>query len=181
MEAVRVIATCLLGLVTSIHTSVLPPTPPVAYTQALYEAQQDEPVIFDVPLERPLQAHLFEVCEDYDIPAKLLLAVMEQESRFETDAVSPGGDMGLMQISPVSGDFLCEELSLTDLMNPRENITAGAYLLSLCRDDNIHRWLMNYNCGKGRAAELWNEGVTSTAYSREVVERMEQYVSRDKR
>ena len=142
---------------------------------ALYEPIVDEPVYYDVPLEHPLQDHLFDLCEEYGVPVEMALAVMEQESRFQADVVSEGGDQGLFQINPVNNDWLQETLGLDDVMEPTQNMEAGVYMLSLFDYDDPHKRLMAYNCGIGRAKELWETGVTRTSYSEEVVERMNEY------
>ena len=142
---------------------------------ALYEPIVDEPVYYDVPLERPLQDRLFDLCEEYGVPVEMALAVMEQESRFQAEAVSEGGDQGLFQINPMNNEWLCETLGLDDLMDPMQNMEAGVYMLSLFDYNDPHKRLMAYNCGIGRAKELWEGGVTRTSYSEEVIERMKGY------
>ena len=142
---------------------------------ALYEPIVDEPVYYDVPLEHPLQDHLFDLCEEYGVPVEMALAVMEQESRFQAEAVSEGGDQGLFQINPVNNDWLQETLGLDDVMEPTQNMEAGIYMLSLFDYEDPHKRLMAYNCGIGRAKELWEGGITRTSYSEEVVERMKGY------
>ena len=142
---------------------------------ALYEPIVDEPVYYDVPLERPLQDRLFDLCEEYGVPVEMALAVMEQESRFQADVVSEGGDQGLFQINPVNNDWLQETLGLDDVMEPTQNMEAGIYMLSLFDYEDPHKRLMAYNCGIGRAKELWESGITRTSYSEEVIERMKGY------
>ena len=142
---------------------------------ALYEPIADEPVYYDVPLEHPLQDHLFDLCGEYGVPVEMALAVMEQESRFQADVVSEGGDQGLFQINPVNNDWLQETLGLDDVMEPMQNMEAGIYMLSLFDYEDPHKRLMAYNCGIGRAKELWETGVTRTSYSEEVAERMNEY------
>ena len=142
---------------------------------ALYEPIVDEPVYYDVPLEHPVQDRLFELCEKYGVPVEMALAVMEQESRFQADVVSEGGDQGLFQINPMNNEWLQETLGLDDGMEPTQNMEAGIYMLSLFDYEDPHKRLMAYNCGIGRAKELWETGVTRTSYSEEVVERMKGY------
>ena len=142
---------------------------------ALYEPIVDEPIYYDVPLEHPLQDRLFDLCEKYGVPVEMALAVMEQESRFQADVVSEGGDQGLFQINPVNNDWLQETLGLDDVMEPTQNMEAGIYMLSLFDYEDPHKRLMAYNCGIGRAKELWESGITRTSYSEEVIERMKGY------
>ena len=94
---------------------------------------------------------------------------------YTSDAVSEGGDQGLFQINPVNNDWLQETLGLDDVMEPMQNMEAGVYMLSLFDYEDPHKRLMAYNCGIGRAKELWESGVTRTSYSEEVTERMKEY------
>ena len=183
-----ILATVITSLVIGLTTTATCPTAPqqtapqkpqsvvdLPVSVALYEPVVDEPVYYDVPLERPLQDRLFDLCGEYGVPVEMALAVMEQESRFQADVVSEGGDQGLFQINPVNNDWLQETLGLDDVMEPTQNIEAGIYMLSLFDYEDPHKRLMAYNCGIGRAKELWEGGITRTSYSEEVVERMKGY------
>lgn len=183
-----ILATVITSLVIGLTTTAACPTAPqqaapqkpqsvvnLPVSVALYEPIVDEPVYYDVPLKHPLQDRLFDLCEEYGVPVEMALAVMEQESRFQAEAVSEGGDQGLFQINPVNNDWLQETLGLDDVMEPTQNMEAGIYMLSLFDYDDPHKRLMAYNCGIGRAKELWEGGITRTSYSEEVVERMKGY------
>jgi soluble lytic murein transglycosylase-like protein len=82
-------------------------------------------------------------------------------------------DRGLMQINSCNFDWLREELGITDFYDPRQNIQCGCYILGLLNKkyDNIHRVLMSYNMGESRTRELWQQGIYSSRYSREIVNR----------
>lgn len=183
-----ILAAGITSLVIGLATTAACPTAPqqaapqkpqsvvnLPVSAALYEPIADEPVYYDVPLEHPLQDRLFDLCEEYGVPVEMALAVMEQESRFQADVVSEGGDQGLFQINPVNNDWLQETLGLDDVMEPMQNMEAGIYMLSLFDYEDPHKRLMAYNCGIGRAKELWEGGVTRTSYSEEVTERMKEY------
>lgn len=60
-----------------------------------------------------------------DVQAKLLHAVIEQESAFRPCAISPKGAQGLMQLMPDTA----EQLAVHDVFDPKENIEAGAKYL----------------------------------------------------
>lgn len=86
--------------------------------------------------------------------------------------VSRTNDYGLMQINICHKDFLRKKLQVTDLLDERQNIKAGVYMLSdlVNRYEDRDRALMAYNCGEAGAKRLWEKGVYSTAYSRKVIE-----------
>lgn len=89
------------------------------------------------------------------VPAALLAAVIYVESRWKSNALSPAGAIGLMQLMPATA----RELGV-DPRNPIENLGGGArYLRALLeRLGSAPRALAAYNAGPSRAAlapEAW--------------------------
>lgn len=92
----------------------------------------------------------------------LIKAQIFQESRFNPNAISPAGAIGLMQIMPVTA----VELELDDPFDPEENVSAGVrYLADQYGHfpeipgfgDRISASLASYNGGRGyvnKALEL---------------------------
>jgi hypothetical protein len=81
-----------------------------------------------------------------NLPPEALRAVVEVESGFNPQAVSPKGAMGLMQLMPGTA----EQYGVTDPFDPEQNIRAGsAYLRSLYDryEDNQDLALAAYNAG----------------------------------
>ena len=86
---------------------------------------------------------------EQDLEAKLLRAVIEQESGFRPCAVSPKGAKGLMQLMPDTAG----ELGVKDVFNPQENIAAGArYLRQL---------LTRYKGDTSQALGAYNAGAAT--------------------
>lgn len=122
------------------------------------------PACDGIPLEYDLAHQLVESCLEHDVPLELAIAVMEQESGFQPDAVNPvTGCYGLYQLSP---RFFPSGLT------PAENIKAGVgYLGGL---------LELYDGDQARAATGYYYGPserTSSWYSDEVLERAEKWRS----
>ena len=126
----------------------------------------------DVPLGTDVQAFVFYLCKAYDIDFNFAMAVMQQESGFQADAVSLGGDYGLMQISSVNHGWLSDELGITDFLDPYSNVKAGLYILrSLFQKyETPEKVLMAYNMGESGARVLWNQGIYETDYTRSVLQ-----------
>lgn len=124
-----------------------------------------------VPMGVDLQKYVYQVAEEYDLDWTLLMAVIQKESRYDAYAVSGSGDYGLMQINHVNHAQLSVETGVHDFLDPKENVRAGAYMLSqlISRYQDVHMALMAYNMGETGAAEWWNQGVYTSAYSREVI------------
>ncbi|MFM0061229.1 lytic transglycosylase domain-containing protein [Paraburkholderia phytofirmans] len=82
-----------------------------------------------------------------DVDSALLMAVIDVESGGNPQAVSPKGATGLMQLMPGTG----ARHGASDLLDPRQNIAAGArYLKELMRQFGaLPLALAAYNAGEG--------------------------------
>jgi membrane-bound lytic murein transglycosylase F len=96
--------------------------------------------------------------QQYGIDWVLILAVMNQESRFDHEAVSHRGAYGLMQIMPLTQVELAEKLGVEETSTPRNNIKAGIYHLkwlygifnNMPKEDRTRITLAAYNAGLRR-------------------------------
>ncbi len=82
----------------------------------------------------------------YGLPADLIRAVIQVESAGNSQAVSNRGAKGLMQLT----DSTAQDLGVTDVFDPEENIDAGSrYLSSLVRrfSGDLRLALAAYNAG----------------------------------
>ena len=125
--------------------------------------------------DEKLRGHIRELCETYGIPETLVYAVIEKESSWNADAVNYNETcFGLMQINVINFTWLEEELGLDNPKEPYQNVEAGIYMLSGYIEKYIdyHMALMCYNCGENGARQLWQEGIFTNAYSRWVIDRM---------
>lgn len=89
-----------------------------------------------------------EASEKYNISEDLLKAVAYNESRFQADATSYAGAMGIMQLMPQTAKYLGVE----DAYDPYDNIMGGAKLLSQLSDmydGNEKLMIAAYNAGSG--------------------------------
>lgn len=87
-----------------------------------------------------------QAAQQYSVPAKLIKAVIQQESSFNTNAVSKTGAAGLMQLMPGTA----KSLGVSDVFDPEQNILAGSkYLKQLLDkyDGKIDLALAAYNAG----------------------------------
>ena len=123
----------------------------------------------DIPLSHELQDVALAACEEYGILPDVLFAVMEVESGYQTDAKN-GECYGLMQIHSINLPWLSEQIGVTDLSDPTQNIKAGAYILGgYLERYSLTDSLMAYNLGEGGAKGQWAQGIHETAYTRKVL------------
>ena len=72
-------------------------------------------------------------CEKHGVDPKLIMAVIQQESGFNQNAISKTGAQGLMQLMPATA----KSLGITNAFNPEQNIEGGVkYLKGLL--DRFH-------------------------------------------
>ncbi|WBY63488.1 MAG: Soluble lytic murein transglycosylase [Thermocaproicibacter melissae] len=127
----------------------------------------------------------------------LVYAVIRQESRFQADAESSAGAVGLMQLTPETFQWLQKQehgsvtLPTSSLRNPAVNVKYGcrflAYLIK--KYGVLHTSLCAYNAGSGRVdswlkdSSLSKDGKTLLSvpypetedYARKVEQNYEQY------
>ncbi len=121
---------------------------------------------FDVsPNFKAVKHHMREASQAHNVDFELLQALIATESGFDTNAVSPKGAVGLMQLMPptaqrygVSGDAKIPiEKKLTD---PKTNIKAGTrYLRDLINmfPGKLDLALAAYNAGEGAVQRHGNK------------------------
>lgn len=130
--------------------------------------------IYDVPLDKDLQKYIYKLSKIKNVPYELVLGVIKTESNFNP-ALSHKNkngstDKGLMQINSVHKKW-CNELGITDLFDPYQNVKIGVEMLSNIYKEypNIHKTMMIYNMGISGAKRNWKVGRGTTTYSRKVV------------
>lgn len=132
---------------------------------------------YDIPLSHSLQRYIFEICADENVPPTLVLALIEQESDFNPEAVSKTDDYGLMQINVINHEQLNESYRTADMLNPYQNVFCGVKILGayISRYENLSKALMAYNLGEYGAKKLWEQDITTTTYTDKILELMQGY------
>jgi soluble lytic murein transglycosylase len=92
---------------------------------------------------------------NYDLNPALLAAVIDQESKFNADAKSSAGAIGLMQLQPATAKGIAirtggSKFVLSDLYNPEINVRYGAWYL--------HHLLQKYGGDEKVALAAYNAG-----------------------
>jgi soluble lytic murein transglycosylase len=100
---------------------------------------------------------------NYDLPPTLLAAVIYTESKFDADARSGAGAVGLMQLLPETAKGIAtrtggDSFVVSDLLDPEINVRYGSWYLRnlLNRYDDVRVALAAYHAGQGNV-DTWRE------------------------
>jgi hypothetical protein len=119
--------------------------------------------------EIPYGELIYEKARKYDVDPALVVAVIEQESRFKPGARSHVGARGLMQLMPRTGRWM----GARDLYNPEQNVDAGVrYIKYLDKRFNgdIKRIIAAYNGGEGNVQRY--QGIPPFRETRQYVKKV---------
>lgn len=91
--------------------------------------------------------------KEYDVDTALIFSVIKTESGFNAHAVSDRGAIGLMQITPATGDYIAKKRGIFDydLQNAATNIDFGCYYIRYLSDkfSGLTETMAAYNAGEG--------------------------------
>jgi soluble lytic murein transglycosylase-like protein len=96
---------------------------------------------------------IYDASVKYKIKPRLITTIIEIESNFDKDALGRAGDIGLMQVMPVTMNFIVKKdksLQGKDIRNPYWNIMFGTSYLSYLMhkfDGDVLRVIVAYNKG----------------------------------
>jgi soluble lytic murein transglycosylase len=103
--------------------------------------------------------------ENYRLDAALVAAVIYQESKFDAEARSDAGAVGLMQLQPETAKGIAlrtggSRFRVDDLTNPEINVRYGSWYLRHLLDkyDDERLALAAFNAGQGNVDEWRREG-----------------------
>ena len=103
---------------------------------------------------------------NYHLDPALLAAVIETESKFDAEARSSAGAVGLMQLTPTTAEGIAQytgghNFHLSDLTNPEINVRYGAWYLRnlLNRYGDERTALAAYHAGPGNVDSWRKQGI----------------------
>jgi len=125
----------------------------VAFTPVMapvVSAAEVEAIPADIPLsgDCDLDWIIYRAGQKSGVDPRFIHAVIKQESKYNSKAVSPVGAQGLMQMMPATA----ERFGLKDPFDPAANVAAGTkYLKWLLKrfDGDVSLALAGYNAGEG--------------------------------
>ena len=125
------------------------PVPVVADAAAVVAAPAQLPftgVSDDVLATRPYASLISSVAQSQGVPVRLVHALIEVESNYQSRARSPKGARGLMQLMPATA----KQYGVTNSYDPKANLEGGVrYLKDLMSRLELPTALAAYNAGEG--------------------------------
>lgn len=117
--------------------------------------------------------------EEFDLDPVFLMAVVQNESSFDPSKKGSAGEIGVMQILPVTAKWIADLYSLEysgpkSLYDPVTNIWIGAALIDRLRhqfDSKGHLYLSAYNLGPKKVRTMISENKMPKAYVKAVLNR----------
>ncbi len=108
----------------------------------------------NVSLSGELTAYTLNLCQQYGVDSSVIFSVMYQESRFNPNAVSHSGAIGLMQVIQRYSQDRMNRLGVSDLFDPASNILVGIDILAdyYYRNGNWTAALTEYRYGSPYAS-----------------------------
>jgi soluble lytic murein transglycosylase len=122
---------------------------------------QQQPIYWQSLYPFPYWELVVSRSQDQKLSPLLVLALMRQESRFESQILSRSGAVGLMQIMPDTGQWIASKRGVSNyaLNNPEDNINFGTWYLDYTHKTNGNNSMLavaSYNAGPG-AIGRWVE------------------------
>lgn len=140
------------------------------FVPAAYFAEEEPIYDASIPLEAEIQEQIQEICSAKDISYELVLAIIENESRYQVDAHNPNGYHGLMQL----GGWAISHYDVDNPYDPIENVDAGTdYLRDLYETYEDDGLVLDYYSGNQFAEVNYQNGNLSK-YAKKILERSEE-------
>lgn len=115
---------------------------------------------------QPHRDLVFSLAYEYDVDPYLVFAIIRAESKYQTNAESPVGARGLMQIMPETAMWIAEQqkienFDVQDLHEPEVNIRLGTWYLANLSEEyqEVPLIVAAYNAGRGQVKNWIKEGI----------------------
>ncbi|ASJ75024.1 lytic transglycosylase domain-containing protein [Granulosicoccus antarcticus] len=117
---------------------------------------------------------ILETSLEYDVSVSLIKAIVTEESCFNSQAVSPVGALGLMQLMPDTAQWL----KVKNPLDPMDNLRAGVRYIAALQEqfDTLELALAAYNAGPGNVRRY--KGVPPFAETQAYVQKVQAHYRR---
>lgn len=140
-------------------------------------------IAYAEPDRATMEDYAVRTAELFDLSPELVLAVIEQESDWNTTCKSSAGCLGLMQLAPGTGKWCCEQMNMEYLPYDYQcNIAMGCYYLNYLKEEWLkfgldeeevtYYVLISYNRGIAGANKwLSSNNVYTNKYAKSVLDK----------
>jgi Soluble lytic murein transglycosylase and related regulatory proteins (some contain LysM/invasin domains) len=125
-------------------------------------------VLYNISFPINYKEYILKYSDEYNIDPYLMMAIINTESRFNKDAASHKGAIGLMQLTEPTAEWIAESMGDSDfntsqLYDPETNIKMGGWYINNLRDQfgTMELVLAAYNAGRGNVANWISNSVIS--------------------
>ena len=115
---------------------------------------------------KPYEEIVYSAAEEHKLDPYLVFAIIRVESKYQPNARSSVGAIGLMQIMPDTAKWIAlqkdlGDFDIEDLNDPDTNIRLGSYYIAnlLQEYQEMPTAIAAYNAGRGKVASWISEGV----------------------
>lgn len=117
------------------------------YTNNAVQTETIAPTLKSTESKTDFDSIITKASATFGIPEKMIRSVIQQESNFNSNAVSSAGATGLMQLMPATAKYL----GVTNTTDPEQNIMAGTkYLKQMLNQFGDYKTMLAaYNAGPG--------------------------------
>ncbi|MBE6573023.1 MAG: hypothetical protein E7652_01365 [Ruminococcaceae bacterium] len=135
--------------------------------EAKHVFDDEDAVYYDIAVSHEDQEYVFGVCRQYAVMPELVFALMDVGCDYVDGQISCDGDFGIMQINSINHQWLKEELKIEDILDFRQNVLCGVYMLSdYCEKySDVSMIAMCYRYGEYAALSMRAEGIYETEYT----------------
>jgi soluble lytic murein transglycosylase len=123
---------------------------------ALFAVLGVKEIVYNVTYPVVYKDYIIKYSDEYNIDPHLLMAIIKTESRYDKNATSHKGAIGLMQLTEPTADWIAVSMgnanfSTNDLYDPETNIKMGAWYINNIRQEfgSVELILAAYNAGRG--------------------------------
>lgn len=141
----------------------------------------------DAETRNKLESTILQLAADYNFDPLLIMAVMHVESRFQPQAKSFAGALGLMQVRPIVVREVASQLQIAPHDHPKLlssiefNVRVGVHYLDFLRKKfkgDLKKALMAYNRGPTAAARSYGgRPAPDGGYQGKVLKRYAEYTA----
>lgn len=122
----------------------------------------------------------------HDFDPVFIMAVIKTESSFNPKARGGAGEIGLMQLKPVTAEEIAKDSKLpwhgpSTLENPVENVRIGVAYFARLRDKfdgYANKYIASYNMGAAKVQKLYKNSIKPREYSTRVIKNYKEIYKR---